>query len=358
MKILAPINNPKEVKIIIQAGADELYCGVNPLQWSKKYTNVASSNRREWSAANLSSFNHLKQVVEIAHKDNIPVYLTLNALYTDEQYPLIEKFLEQVYRFKIGALIVTDLGLLLKLKQMQTDIKLCISTGGTTFNNLAVEFYKSLGAKRIILPRHLTVEEIGDITSSNPDMEFEVFIMNSGCKNIDGFCTFHHGVKERLHSYKWNLPKKLNFDRQLLKLVQFLPNSFRDKIYNVPFGIDSACLLNYKIDMLDKDKNLSSKEKKLLSGKIKRAFSLQYGIDSCGGCALVELIHMNVSGVKIVGRNYSTKKKLKDIKFIKTVLGMINTGEYTSTEKLRLQIKKIYKKIYHIPCRELCYYQT
>jgi len=357
MNILAPINSVKEVRKIIHAGADELYCGINSKEWGENYTNVASSNRREWSAANLSSFKQLKQVVEIAHEENVLLYLTVNALYTDKQYPLIDKLIRKVDDLKIDALIVADLGLLIKLQNMNLNIKICISTGGTTFNGSTVEFYKSIGANRIILPRHLTLGEIDKITANNTDMEFEVFIMNSGCKNIDGFCTFHHGVKEKLHSYRWMLPKRLNFDRYILNFIQLFPNKLREKVYNVPCGIDSACLLNYNVNILESKGSLNLEEEKKLCDKIKKAFSLQYGIDTCGACALTKLVHMNVKGVKIVGRNYSTGKKLKDIRFIKTVLEKINKLSDSSHEKIKDEIRKIYKKVYYISCRNLCYYQ-
>lgn len=40
MKLVAPISKVEEVLPIIEAGADELYCGVLPLEWYKKYTNL------------------------------------------------------------------------------------------------------------------------------------------------------------------------------------------------------------------------------------------------------------------------------------------------------------------------------
>ena len=130
MRILAPVNNPQEVERIIQAGAREIYCGVMSAEWRKSYSNVASSNRREWKTANLSNFNDLRKVVNIAHSKNTPVYLALNALYTSKQYPLLFEQIEQSREIGVDALIVADLGIILTLKRKKIDLDIHISTGG------------------------------------------------------------------------------------------------------------------------------------------------------------------------------------------------------------------------------------
>ena len=208
MKILAPVNNSREVEPIIRAGADELYCGIIPEDWMQKYGNVASLNRREWKAANLMGFNELERIIFIAHNHNVPVYLTLNALYSNEQYPLLYKQLEQIKNMQLDALIVVDLSLLLSIKNLDVGMDIHISTGATLFNLNTIEFFKEFGVSRIVLPRQLQIEEIRSLTQKYPAIQFEVLILNSGCKNIDGFCTFQHGIKEIQHKDFWNLPKK------------------------------------------------------------------------------------------------------------------------------------------------------
>jgi len=45
MKILSPVDKVDEVKRIIKAGADELYCGVLTSDWHNKYI-AGAINRR------------------------------------------------------------------------------------------------------------------------------------------------------------------------------------------------------------------------------------------------------------------------------------------------------------------------
>lgn len=355
MKILAPVNNPEEVEGIIQAGADEIYCGLLPDNWKERYTNIASPNRREWKAANLSSFDELQKVVNVAHSNKVTVYLALNALYTEKQYPMVFEQVEQAKKMEVDALIVADLGLLLSLKRERTGLDIHISTGGTTFNPQTAKFYEELGATRINLPRHLKIEEMEEIIRGCPSLKFEVFILNSGCKNIDGFCTFQHGVNEVLHRQMWNLPKELNFDRHLLNLVRRLPKGLAQEIRGDIFGIDSACLLNYEVFFDSNSTGLSRRKERFILKNVSSAFNLITGIDTCGACRLAELKKIGVYGIKIVGRNYSTSKKIRDTSFLRTILSYMEENN-SSKEEFSNYVKDRFRKIYRLDCRQLCYY--
>lgn len=355
MKILAPVNNLKEVEPLITAGADEFYCGVMPLDWRKRYTNIASLNRREWATANLTGYAQLREIVDKAHLHKVRVNLALNALYTEGQYPLLLECVQEAQKIKIDAFIVADLGLLLTLKKMATGVELHISTGATTFNTETARFYQELGAQRIIFPRHLRIDEMRQIASDCPDIAFEAFVLNSGCKNIDGFCTFHHGVNETLYGRLWNLPKKLNFDRIFLNMVRRLPRKLASSLKADMFGVDSACLLNYRVSCSNATTENGGASKTRAVRTVASSFNFLSGVDTCGACALMALNQIGVHGVKIVGRNYSTDKKVKDVTFLKAVLSFLE-GQETSREAFVSKVKNEYKKIYSFSCEELCYY--
>ena len=95
-----------------------------------------------------------------------------------------------------------------------------MSTSATNFNDYAIEFYASLGAKRFILDRQLTAREIISILQKYPKYEYEVFlVLCIGCLFIDGYCSSNHtntksicgtiiskcGKKLGLSSYKCNI---------------------------------------------------------------------------------------------------------------------------------------------------------
>ena len=355
MKIIAPVNTPKEVEEIVKAGADEIYCGVLSRGWLTRYTNVASPNRREWGAANLNGFEELKEVVDAAHRHHVRVFLTLNALYTEKQYPLIYEQIEEARKSNVDALIVADLGLLLTLKKQKIGLEIHISTGGTTFNSQTAKFYEELGASRIVLPRHLQIQEMREMVKSCPSLKFEAFILNSGCKNIDGFCTFQHGVNEVLHRNIWNVPKKMNFDRHFLNAIRCLPEKIAQNVKGDMFGVDSACLLNYEVSFVNNSMNINTEKKRVILKNIASSFNFLSGVDTCGACRLAELEEIGVYGIKIVGRNYSTSKKTKDIRFLKAILSSMRERVFEKKDFKRYA-KDVFKGIYKVDCGELCYY--
>ncbi|TAM38434.1 U32 family peptidase, partial [bacterium] len=167
MKILSPISRKEEVEPLVEAGAGELYCGIVPRLWSDRYGVSDTLNRREGYGANFSSFADLQYAIQLAHKRNVPVFVTINGLYTREQYPLIREIVEKLISIKVDGLIIADLGLLLTLERTKFPGEIHMGTGGTAFNSRTISFYKELGASRIILDRHLTIGEIKDISQKS-----------------------------------------------------------------------------------------------------------------------------------------------------------------------------------------------
>jgi len=325
IKILSPIDAPSEADKLINAGADEFYCGLFPEEWKNKYF-PASFDRRP-SGSHLKSFEELKELINISHEKSVPVYLTLNEhYYTEKQYPLITEFIEKAISINVDALIIADIAILLFLRKKNYKVKIHISTGGTVFNSESAGFYKDLGASRIILPRHLTVEEIRRLKENSPEIEFEAFILNSRCINVDGMCTFQHGLSGP--SNKW---------------------LFRN-----------ACMLPYEISILPDENSFLEVEdflKREIALKRQHIWENVHIDDSpCGACALFEFAGVGITGVKIVGRGNPLEKKIKDITFLKTAKKILENQE-TGKTVFREKVKELYKETYNRPCRyHMCYY--
>jgi len=319
MKVLSPVDKVEEVEKLIEAGADELFCGLLTADWHNKYI-AGAINRRPGGGANFTTFDELQSCLDIAHSHGIPVFLTLNEhYYTPEQYPFVLDYVAKVTSMGVDALMVADLALLLTLRGMNINTRIIISTGGNTFNSETAKLYQELGASRIILPRHLTLEEIGGITGKVSGIEFETFILNSRCPNVDGLCTFQHG----------------------------LANESIKPLY------ENACLLPYDISVaVDGD---ADEEK--LSWKRQHIWQLVHVDDyPCGACALYELSQMNITSVKIVGRGNPTARKLADLAFIRSLLDFLEAKQPTK-EQFRQMARRLYSETYKRPCRiYMCYY--
>lgn len=350
------MSSSKETIPLAEAGAEEFYAGVLNRSWRKKYTNVGSINRREWSVSNLDSYEELDQVVRDAHSVRAKVYLALNALYTKPQYPVLKENLENIMKIPVDALIVADLGMMLLLKEMGWDRELHISTGGTTFNHRTARFFHdTFGATRIVFPRHHNISEIVAMAKAIDFMERECFIFNSGCKNIDGFCTYHHGVNEILHKNVYKLPKKLGLDYIFLKTLRKLPRKIASGITRAcNLKSDSACLLNWKVNP-EITGDWSKQQAESAAKWFESTFNLWSGLDPCGVCALPDLEEAGIISVKIVGRENPTFKKLTDVRFLKKMIDLWENNDI-SRKEYEQEAKKTYREIFKTPCTNWCYY--
>ena len=337
IKILSPISRCNEVEDVIAAGADELYCGILLDDWRKGYTVSASLNRRQednpvlGTSPHFKSLEELKESVDIAHSLSVSVILTLNEhYYSKDQYPYLLSYVDKVLEAGVDAFIVGDLAFILSLRERGIPTDIHISTAGTAFNSETVRFYQELGASRVILPRHLTIDEIESIASEVSDVELEAFILNSRCANIDGFCTFQHG------------------------LADLFPDEKVKKQYL------NACMLPYEISVYPDAVGGSDPDiKEKISWERQSIWSALHIDDRpCGACALYEFTRMGLHGVKIVGRQNAKSKKIKDVIFLRTLIDFLSEKN-PSKEKFRKFSRSLYQETYEWPCLIFkCYYPS
>lgn len=342
LKIAVSFRQKREVLPLIEAGADELYCGYLCPQWRNKYTDLEFE--RKGGRSNFTDLGQLKKAVELSHNKGVPVFLAINGLYVKRQYPLLLKIISQVNKIDLDGYIIADIGLLLTLRLQGFKKKLHLSTGGTVFNSEAARFYKSLGISRIILDRQLSIPAIKSLCRSDPGMEFEAFILNTLCAYIDGFCTFTHSF---------------NYDGEcrqavLRKTLRGQKNPVIIKTFDIA-NQEDACRLKYSVAVKD-----ALKGSLIGRGQIRPVFfkHLVDGVE-CGACALFDMNEAGVKTVKIVGRHLSGQKRLKDAIFIRQVLNIIKDNPSISRDRFMSKTQEKYRSFYNYekPCRgNNCYH--
>jgi len=272
MRIICPTNSAEEIEELIQAGASEFYLGYVPKKWGKKYSHVASSNRRYFPESSFNSMKEIEEAVTIARKYDVPVNLAINgSYYTQSQYGELLSQIKKAVQIGISAVIVADIPLMLKIKEKFPKMGLIASTCTSSFNSASVQFYESLGVKRVILPRHLTLEEIKSIRSK-VKVELEVLGLFDWCIYDDGMCTFHHGMEKIL-------------------------------------GVNHGCLLVHEYKLA----HGTDAEKRMVNQRIK---NIQWD-HFCAACLLKEFEEMGINCFKIAGRRLPTDSKIQALTFIK-----------------------------------------
>jgi putative protease len=320
--ITSGFNSLDSVHKMKEAGATELYGGFLPKELDKKWPIAFNILNRRGEDANFSDWNEFEKSVNQARKYNLPVFATFNGLYIEKQYKTILKLIDKVSLLKgIKGIIVNDMALLLLLKERKYKKEIAISTGGTIFNSDTVQFYKSLGAKRIILDRQLSIEDIIKIIKADDSLDYEVFGFGGSCFFIDGFCSFFH-CSEKLN-YKDKIIKTYNtkqFDTGCNLLLSNITN--KKEIYKQKYNLDGNNFINNFYH-------------------------------SCNLCNLYELKDFRNISLKIVNRKNTTESFVTVVKLATDILTKkISKKQYIN------YCKKILKENNIFECKEKnCYFK-
>ena len=175
LEVLAPAGDFERFQAALDYGADAIYLG------GKTFGMRASP-------ANFD-FEQLNEAVKLAHSKNKKVYLTCNTLPRNNEVPQFEEFIKSVAACNIDAVIVADLGLMSLIKKYTPDMEIHMSTQTGIVNYQTANVLYSMGAKRVVLARELSLEEIAEIRAKSPaDMEIEVFVHGAMCVSFSGRC--------------------------------------------------------------------------------------------------------------------------------------------------------------------------
>ena len=160
MKIKSPLVNKKEVMPRCEAGADELFCGIEPYYWRRKYKNFSINQRS--SGANFTKLADLEKAISIAHRYKVKLHVAVNAFfYLEEQYQMLKKIIRDILNVGADGIIFAEPTLLLNMdKTLLKNKDVVIGCDAVILNSAAVELYKKLGATRVVLPRSMTIQEM------------------------------------------------------------------------------------------------------------------------------------------------------------------------------------------------------
>lgn len=327
LRILAPFTRIGDVKLLKEAGADELYCGYVTEELTEKWPLAFNILNRRGEGQSFNDYRVFRRAVEEADRHNLAVYVTINGLYTPEQYPALLELVKKVECLKgVKAIIVADLGLLLTLKKNKFKKEIHISTGGTCFNSNTADFYRKLGADRVILPRQLTAYEIGDIaTEIGSEMDIEIFIICEGCGGfIDGYCSFFHCFeRERKEKIKKGYFFKPSYNtEQAVRGCQFY---FSEELRKGHFKSFSAN--SYK----EKEVSLKFQPEK-------------HSLFGCRICDLYDLHKHPIKSLKIIGRGQDVRFIIKYIKLTNRVLSYLTSNDI-SRRNYQRKCKNLFSKI-------------
>lgn len=173
MELLAPAGSYEAFKAAVENGADAVYLGGK------------SFNARA-SAANFD-YDELRRVVRYAHERKALVYVTVNILIADSEFPELIDYLYSLYEIGVDAVILQDMGVAEFMQSVLPEIERHASTQMTINNRWGVRHIERLGFKRVVLAREISAKEMKSI-SKHTDLDLEVFVHGALCICYSGQC--------------------------------------------------------------------------------------------------------------------------------------------------------------------------
>nr|WP_205800093.1 peptidase U32 family protein [Microvirga terricola] len=188
--MICPAGTPSSLRTAVDAGADAVYCGFRN-----------ETNARNFPGLNFSP-EELVEGVAYAHRHGAKVLVAINTFPRAGALELWRKAVDDAVAAGADALILCDIGLMAYTAETYPDIRLHVSVQAAAANPDAIRFYvERFNAKRVVLPRVLSVPEIAAITRATT-CEVEVFVFGGLCVMAEGRCS--------LSSYATGLSPNMN----------------------------------------------------------------------------------------------------------------------------------------------------
>ena len=196
VEIVSPAGNPEKLAFAIKYGADAVYFG------GKDF------NLRD-SADNFN-IQEISDALETCKKSGVRTIFLLNSFLHENRINEARTYIERIKDFDFGAVMISDPGMLMLLKEMGLKLPIHLSTQMSTLNHLAVKFWMDNGIKRIVLARETTLDEIKQIREFT-DAEIEIFVHGAVCVSYSGRCLLSRFLSGRdanlgecSHPCRWN----------------------------------------------------------------------------------------------------------------------------------------------------------
>jgi putative protease len=173
-ELLAPAGTYKNMEYAFAYGADAVYAG------QPRYSLRVRNNDFQ--------IENLEKGILRAHQLGKKFYVASNIAPHNNKIDSYMRDIEPVIAMKPDALIMSDPGLIMMVKDKWPDVPIHLSVQSNVVNYAAVKFWYRQGIERVILSRELSLNEIEEIRMQCPEMELEVFVHGALCIAYSGRC--------------------------------------------------------------------------------------------------------------------------------------------------------------------------
>lgn len=174
-ELLSPAGDMEKLKMAVAYGADAVY--------------LAGTSFGMRSFAGNFSPEELPLAVAYAHDHGVRVHVTVNTMPRSGEVDALPAHLERLNDAGVDALILADLGAFTLAGKYAPRCERHISTQQSIANYACAQAWYALGAKRVVLARELSMDEIREIRRrTSPELELETFCHGAMCVSYSGRC--------------------------------------------------------------------------------------------------------------------------------------------------------------------------
>lgn len=182
-ELLSPAGTLRNMRYAFAYGADAVYAG------QPRYSLRVRNN--DFTLANL------ERGIAEAHEQGKQFYVASNIAPHNAKIKTYMRDIEPVIEMKPDALIMSDPGLIMMVRDRFPDQVVHLSVQANVVNYASAEFWYRQGIRRIILSRELSLEEIAQIRENCPELEIETFVHGALCIAYSGRCLLSGYINKR-----------------------------------------------------------------------------------------------------------------------------------------------------------------
>ncbi len=173
-ELLSPAGTLKSMRYAFAYGADAVYAGLPRYSLRVRNNDFLEDN--------------LRVGIDEAHAAGKQFFVTVNLSPHNGKLKTFIRDMTPIVEMNPDAFIMADPGLIMMVREQWPDLPIHLSVQANTVNWATVKFWQSVGVKRVILSRELSLDEIAEIRDKCPDMELEVFVHGALCIAYSGRC--------------------------------------------------------------------------------------------------------------------------------------------------------------------------
>lgn len=175
LELLSPAGDLEKLKTALYFGADAVYLGGPFMHLRATPTEFTMEN--------------LKTAIDYAHGLGKKVYVTVNAFARNSDFEALPEYLRNLHSISADGIIVSDLGVIALAAETVPELPVHVSTQASCVNYVSANTYYKMGAKRVVLGREMTLDEIKELRDKTPpELELEAFVHGAMCMAYSGRC--------------------------------------------------------------------------------------------------------------------------------------------------------------------------